>query len=173
MARVRRRVRFQINTIDHGWPRDAEGQRCEIIRVMAAHWARGNENRKEGREKKELILAGRKKQRSSGSQGGETGCTQNVWEAWRTGGMKRKRDPLNESLNVTLLQLKSPLNTVSAKKSFGWKNVASVNDATIMQKRVTTFLVGADAEEAAYTDRITDAIKCKRELIQPTYVAIF
>lgn len=39
IVRVRRRVRFRINTIDHSWPCDAEGQRCEIIRVMAAHWS--------------------------------------------------------------------------------------------------------------------------------------
>lgn len=38
----------------------------------------------------------------------------------------------------------------------------------LCKKYVKTFLVRADAEEAAYADRITDAIKCKHKVIQPT-----
>lgn len=143
MVRVRRRVRFQINTIDHKlalwcwrpalW--DNQGYGCT--------WAWGNENRKEGREKKELILARRKKQRSSGSQGGKTGCTQNVLEAWRMGGMKRKRILRSPQLipECYTSAVKIAVKYCKCKKIFWMEKYYECEWCNNYGKRVTTFLV--------------------------------
>lgn len=48
---VRMSVGFLINIIDPGWPLDAEGQHCEVIRLMAAHWTRADEERRENKDR--------------------------------------------------------------------------------------------------------------------------
>lgn len=44
-------LRFLINIIDPSWPCDAEGQHCEVIRVIAAHWKRGDQKKRGERDR--------------------------------------------------------------------------------------------------------------------------